>query len=474
MSSNALLSPERAASPASREGELERALRSRSVIDISHELDASTYRMRSYEGFTKDMQFEIEVIKDYPGGLGQIVRGTHMRLHAGTHVDAPSHMVRGGNEIHDLPLDLFIGPAVVADVRHRVPAGGITADDLENSVGESIRDGDRVLLRTDINDARFDGSAEWMATAPYLSDGVIAWFHDKRVAIVGFDFYHGAKPPGEPPHGSTSRKLHEPRYPHHAGTEKPRRRQPPPGDTRRAAVENHRRRGLSGTRNHYRGLRGMFYEPERRNHGLKHDPFKALIVPRPIGWISSIDGEGRLNLAPYSMFNAVASDPPCVMFASSAREDGTPKDAAHGAEDGGGFVVNLATFALRAPMNKTAATLPRGDNEFEAAGLEWLPSRLVKAPRVKSSPVHLECVFLQRLELPRARSGQANHVTFGRVVGVHIADALIVDGMVDICRARPIARLGYMDYAVIDEVFQMIAPSRAGLAFTRARETSQA
>src|SRR5579871_3720469 len=103
--------------------------RGRKIIDISLELDATKFRMRTYEGFTKDMQFEVEVIKDYPGGLGQIVRGAHMRLHAGTHVDAPSHMVKGGDDIHDLPLDLFIGPAIVADIRHRAPKGGITADD---------------------------------------------------------------------------------------------------------------------------------------------------------------------------------------------------------------------------------------------------------------------------------------------------------------------------------------------------------
>jgi len=184
-------------------------LAARTIIDISLELDASTYKMRSYEGFKKDMQFEVEVIKDYPGGLGQIVRGAHMRLHAGTHVDAPSHMIKGGDDIHHLPLELFFGPAVVADVRHRVPKGGITADDMERAIGDRVRHGDRVLLRTDINDARFDGSAEWMESAPYLSDGVIAWFRDHGVSIVGFDFYHGVKQPGEPATSSTSRKLAE-------------------------------------------------------------------------------------------------------------------------------------------------------------------------------------------------------------------------------------------------------------------------
>jgi arylformamidase len=154
------------------------------------------------------MQFELEVIKEYPGGLGQIVRGAHMRLHAGTHVDAPSHMVQGGKQIHDLPLDLFIGGAVVADIRHRGGKQGISAEDLENSVGRDYRRGDRVLLRTDIN-KEYDGSPEWMARAPYLTDEAIGWFRDRAVSIVGFDFYHGAKAPGADPKGSTSRKLHE-------------------------------------------------------------------------------------------------------------------------------------------------------------------------------------------------------------------------------------------------------------------------
>jgi flavin reductase (DIM6/NTAB) family NADH-FMN oxidoreductase RutF len=209
----------------------------------------------------------------------------------------------------------------------------------------------------------------------------------------------------------------------------------------------------------------MFYEPDKANHGLKYNPFKALVVPRPIGWISSIDPQGRPNLAPYSMFNAVATEPPCVMFASSLRDDGSAKDSRYCAEATGDFVVNLATYEWRDEINKTSAMLPRGESESGAVGLELVPSRLVKAPSVKCSPVHLECVFLRSIELPSDRPGTGNFVTFGRVIGIHIDDSLIVDGRVDICRARPIARLGYMDYAVVDEVFEMIAPSRSGKAF---------
>jgi len=203
----------------------------------------------------------------------------------------------------------------------------------------------------------------------------------------------------------------------------------------------------------------MFYQPDKRDHGLPRDPFKALVVPRPIGWISSIDPQGRPNLAPYSYFNGVSSDPPCVMFAPSMRSrEGMRKDSHSNAELSGDFVVNLATYELREAMNASSASLPAGENEFTAAGLETLPSRLIKPPRVKGAPVHLECVYLKTVDLPSTVAGQANFIVVGRVVGIHIDEALIVDGRVDIARARPIARLGYMDYCVVDEVFAMERP----------------
>ena len=215
----------------------------------------------------------------------------------------------------------------------------------------------------------------------------------------------------------------------------------------------------------------MFYEPDKRNHGLRYNPFKALVVPRPIGWISSVDTDGIPNLAPYSMFNAVADDPPCVMFASSTKIGGAPKDSKHCAEATGEFVVNLATYNSREPMNRSSEPLPLGTSEFDTTQLEFEPSVLVKAPRVRCSPVQLECKFLQSIEMPSGVN--RNFVTFGRVVGIHIDDELIVDGRVDICRARPIARMGYMDYAVVDSVFEMIAPLRQGKAFAALAETSK-
>ena len=161
------------------------------------------------------------------------------------------------------------------------------------------------------------------------------------------------------------------------------------------------------------------------------------------------------------------------MFASSLREDGSAKDSRYCAEATGDFVVNLATYEWRDEINQTSATLAARRKRIEAVGLELVPSRLVKSPSVKCSPVHLECVFLRSIELPSDRPGTGNFVTFGRVIGIHIDDDLIVDGRVDICRARPIARLGYMDYAVVDEVFEMVAPSRAGKAFAAAAEKAE-
>jgi len=177
------------------------------IIDISLDLDAENFHMRSYDGFKKNMEFEVEVIKDYPGGLGQIVRGVHMRLHAGSHIDAPSHMLKGGMDMHEVPLEAFIGDAVVADLRHRAGPHGITVADLEKAAG-GVRPGDRVLLRTDVNES-YDGSPEWMARSPHLTAEAVDWLGAKGVSLVGFDFYHGNGPSQVAPDYSTSRHAAE-------------------------------------------------------------------------------------------------------------------------------------------------------------------------------------------------------------------------------------------------------------------------
>ena len=202
----------------------------------------------------------------------------------------------------------------------------------------------------------------------------------------------------------------------------------------------------------------MFYET-KDHHGLKHNPFKSLIVPRPIGWVSTHDSRGVVNLAPYSYFNGVGSEPPTVMFASEgSHPEGDFKDSATNVQETGEFVCNIATWELREAMNATSAQVARSVDEFALAGLTPAASRLVKPPRVKESPVHLECTHLKTVELPSNDPDRPNLVVFGRVVGIHIDDSVIADGMIDMDAFRPIARLGYMDYTVVDNVFTMRRP----------------
>ena len=181
------------------------------VVDISLELDPKNFAMRTPAGFKKDMQFEMEVIKEHdaPGGAGQIVRGVHMRLHAGSHVDAPEHNVRGGTQIHQLPLTLFIGDAIVADLRDKLPGKAITAKDLSNRLDNRFRKGDRLLLRTDHNNSYDGGSQQWMENSPYLTIDATMWCIEKGAVIVGYDFYHGNDEPGAPRVFHNSRTLSE-------------------------------------------------------------------------------------------------------------------------------------------------------------------------------------------------------------------------------------------------------------------------
>lgn len=198
----------------------------------------------------------------------------------------------------------------------------------------------------------------------------------------------------------------------------------------------------------------MHYDTARNDHGLRFNPFKALVAPRPIGWIGTLGADGSRNLAPYSFFNAVSDHPPMVMFSSHGR-----KDSIANIEATGEFTCSLATWALREPMNLSSAAVRRGVDEFALAGLTPAPSRIVKAPRVAESPAALECRLWKVLELPSAgREGYV--VAFGHVVGVFIDDAFIRDGMVDTGAMRPIARQGYMEYSVVtpETVFALNRP----------------
>ena len=209
----------------------------------------------------------------------------------------------------------------------------------------------------------------------------------------------------------------------------------------------------------------MFYDPRSEPHGLAHTPINALVVPRPIGWITTLTPAGTVNLAPYSFFNLVSSGPPIVMFSSGPR-----KDSQSNAEATGEFVYNMATWDLREVMNASSADFGSSESEPEKLGLEMLPSRQVKPPRVARSPVHFECRYMQTVELIGS-DGKKNRssVVIGEVVGIHIDDTLITDGMVDITKARPIARLGYMDYCVVDDVFEMLRPASPQAAMAAAQ-----
>jgi len=199
----------------------------------------------------------------------------------------------------------------------------------------------------------------------------------------------------------------------------------------------------------------MFFEPGHHSDvGLSHNPFKALIMPRPIGWISTCDRQGRPNLAPYSFFNAVSDDPPLVMFSASSRETHTRKDTLVNVEATGEFVVNLATHKLARQVKATGAALAPGEDEFAHAGLTQSPSELVAAARVAESPAHLECLLYRTIPMPAGADGRHCTLVIGRVVGLHIDAAMIRDGKVDVAALQPLARLGYSEYASIFEAFE--------------------
>ncbi len=201
----------------------------------------------------------------------------------------------------------------------------------------------------------------------------------------------------------------------------------------------------------------MFYEPDKRDKTiLPHDPFKAIMAPRPIGWITSMSAKGEINLAPYSFFNGVNSRPNLLMFGSEGR-----KDSVAFIEETKEFVCSLATYDLREQMNATSAPLARGVNEMVRAGLEPAPSRLVKPPRVAASPCALECKLVKIVPMETYDGQPVDcHVVFGQVIGVHIDDRFVIDGRLDTAAMQPIARCGYDEYAVVEWVFSIVRPTK--------------
>lgn len=206
----------------------------------------------------------------------------------------------------------------------------------------------------------------------------------------------------------------------------------------------------------------IFFEPDRRDRKLfPHDPFKGMILPRPIGWISTMNAAGAANLAPYSFFNALSSAPMLVAFSSEG-----DKDSMSFAIESGEFVWSMATFALRDQMNATSAGLARGEDEFRHAGLEAAPSRLVRPPRVAASPAALECKVTQHLRLNDASGALTDRtMVIGQVVGIHVDERFLKNGRLDAVAMQPIARCGYDEYTVIDRVFSLDRPASGGNAF---------
>ncbi|KSV68246.1 flavin reductase family protein [Ensifer adhaerens] len=200
----------------------------------------------------------------------------------------------------------------------------------------------------------------------------------------------------------------------------------------------------------------MFYDTTSNSHGLPHDPFKAIVSPRPIGWIGTRSAEGALNLAPYSFFNAISDRPKLVMFSSSGY-----KDSVRNIEATGEFTASFASRDLAAAINKTSIPAPHGESEFDIAGLTPVDGALVGAPFVGEAYAALECRMTEMFQ-PKDLDGALsdNYVVIGQVVGIHIREDAIRDGRFDMATVKPLARLGYMDYCDGGDVFQMTRPTR--------------
>jgi flavin reductase (DIM6/NTAB) family NADH-FMN oxidoreductase RutF len=198
----------------------------------------------------------------------------------------------------------------------------------------------------------------------------------------------------------------------------------------------------------------MFYDAVRNDHGLALDPFKAVMVPRPVGWISTLSPDGVANLAPYSFFNAFSDGPVYVAFGSGGR-----KDTLRNVEATGEFAFNMATYALREAMNATSATVPSHIDEFSLGGVSKAQCQFIKAPRVGESPVCFECKHFQTVPLPSDDGHVQDWMVIGRVIGIHIDDRFIENGRVNTAAMQPLARLGYSEYATVDSTWRMRRPA---------------
>ncbi len=204
----------------------------------------------------------------------------------------------------------------------------------------------------------------------------------------------------------------------------------------------------------------MFYRPAD-GHGLPHDPFKAIVTPRPIGWISTLDAQDRANLAPFSFFNGCGDAPPMVMFAQTGRKSRPEpvKDSIANIRETGEFACNIVSQALKDAMNLSSGTYQPEVDEFELAGLTKAPGKAISAPHVAEAPAVLECKLVKIVDdLPSWREHAFNIMIIGEVVGVHIDDAIVKDGRVDVLGYNPVARMGYMDYTTVTDIWAMERP----------------
>lgn len=202
----------------------------------------------------------------------------------------------------------------------------------------------------------------------------------------------------------------------------------------------------------------MFYKTDE-HHGLPHDPFKSCVVPRPIAWVSSIHPNGVVNLAPFSFFNAIASDPPMVIISYTGyHQHGGEKDSLYNIKSSGEFVVNMVPLALKDVMNTTSAAVAHEVNEIDLARLATEESELVKPPRISEAPIHMECIFHQEIKLPCNLENSINTSIIGQVIGIHIKDEVLINGIIDLDKIKPLARLGYNQYTSVDHIFTLDRP----------------
>jgi flavin reductase (DIM6/NTAB) family NADH-FMN oxidoreductase RutF len=199
----------------------------------------------------------------------------------------------------------------------------------------------------------------------------------------------------------------------------------------------------------------MFYQTEKNDHGLPHDPIPSLVVPRPIGWISTLGKSGVVNVAPYSFFNLIGTRPYLVMFSSTGR-----KDTQRNAEETGEFVLNMATYKQKEAVNQSSASFDPEISEATSLDLAMAPSKIVRPPRIAGAPAAMECKYLQTIQVA-GLDGRAHRsqMVIGQIVGVYIADDALVAGLVDIETIRPLSRMGYMDYTAVDSIFPMPRPA---------------